>query len=115
MFDEIGRQTRAIGAFMSLYDEVDEPTQALSVVLDTFDKKLIIRQDSENVLKSRMRFQPAMWYRIFIVLHDKVLRLYVNGILDSQALYDKSYPMKRLLISLENNIPPFNLDALKLY
>lgn len=59
--------------------------------------------------------QPALWYRVYVVLHDKKLKLYVNGIFEGEGNYEKQYPFKRLLIKLENNIPSFNIDSLKFY
>lgn len=83
--------------------------------MDSTEKTILIKSDSEDVLTSTMRLQPALWYRIFVILHDKKIKLYVNGIESGEGSYAHEKKFKKLTILLENNIPPFNIDALKLF
>jgi hypothetical protein len=49
------------------------------------------------------------------VYSEKTLKLFVNGIEVAKLNSKKSISFKKLKIGIENDIPPFNLDTLKLY
>ncbi|CAK80795.1 unnamed protein product (macronuclear) [Paramecium tetraurelia] len=114
MFEEIGRKIKEVGNILALFDEIEDHQNSVSIVVDTTIPTFAIKENSQ-IVASNMRLQPQLWYQLFLVLSDKSIKLFVNGIECAKLQSGKAISFKKLKIGLENELPSFNLDTLKLF